>query len=52
MTVDELLSKADTRELTEWMAYFQIENEKNKGEDSETVTDKVKAGFAQFKDKF
>jgi hypothetical protein len=30
MTVKQLLSSLDSRELTEWMAYFKLENERAK----------------------
>jgi len=38
MTVRQLLSGLDSRELSEWMAYFAIENDKadGKGEDINT----------------
>jgi len=38
MTVRQLLNNVDSRELSEWMAYFSIENEKadSKGVDLNT----------------
>jgi len=38
MTVRQLLTNLDSRELSEWMAYFNIENEKidGKGDDLNT----------------
>lgn len=52
MPVSEMLERMDSQEISEWRAYFEIENKRLKGEDEETVTDKVKAGFMQFKEKF
>jgi len=51
MTVHELLERTDSQELSEWRAYFEIENKRMKGEDEATVNDKIKAGFMQFKEK-
>jgi len=51
MTVHELLERTDSQELSEWRAYFEIENKRMKGEDEATVNNKIKAGFMQFKEK-
>jgi hypothetical protein len=54
MTVRQLLTNADSRELSEWMAYFEIENEKLKSgkgaEDNNTknVETKIKGAFSVF----
>jgi len=48
MTVWELLKKCHSRELTEWMIYFQMENEKiksNKEQSPEDLSLKLKAAF-------
>ncbi len=44
MTVRQLLSSLDSAELTEWGAYFKIENEriKNHGKDELPVEEKMK----------
>ena len=51
MTVAELLERADSVELSEWRAYFEIENKRMNGEDEKTVNEKIKTGFMQFKEK-
>ncbi|OQA31293.1 MAG: hypothetical protein BWY57_02423 [Betaproteobacteria bacterium ADurb.Bin341] len=51
MTVAELLERTDSVELSEWRAYFEIENKRMKGEDADTVNEKIKAGFMQFKER-
>lgn len=54
MTVQQLLKNMDSRELSEWMGYFEIENEKMKSgkgaEDNTTqnVETKIKGAFSVF----
>lgn len=54
MTVRQLLTSLDSKELSEWMAYFEIENEnmKNKkGADDtagQSLETKIKGTFAVF----
>jgi len=46
MTVSEMLSKMDSQEVTEWMAYFEIENEKAKrAKDGPPLEEQMKAGM-------
>ena len=46
MTVAEMLGKLDSRELTEWMAFFEIERRRQTGEPAgETVEDRIKQGL-------
>ena len=49
MTVRQLLSSLDSAELTEWGAYFKIENEnfkkKQSGESDMPIEDKVKTAL-------
>jgi len=46
MTVTDLLSRATSRELTEWKAYFFIETEKEK---RRVLEQKAKAGVTKRK---
>jgi hypothetical protein len=47
MTVRQLLNSLTSDELTEWAAYFRLENEKakNHGNEEMPVEDKIKAAF-------
>ncbi len=54
MTVRELLSKTDSVELAEWMAFCEIENNRIQGkkdEEEDVVENKIKAAFMQYRDK-
>lgn len=44
MTVRQLLNNLDSRELSEWMAYYKIKGEKKTDSDKEIET-KIRAGF-------
>jgi len=44
MTVKQLLANMDADELTWWMAYYKIKNEK-KEETPDVISSKIKAGF-------
>lgn len=46
MTVGELLNRADSRELSEWMAYFIIEK---KRADRAAMEQKAEAGLSNAK---
>lgn len=49
MTVRQLLANTDSRELSEWMAYFQVENEdRMTGKDKPgSIETKIKGAFTQ-----
>lgn len=55
MTVRELLEKADSKELTEWMVYYKLKNEDyekmrgGKQESSEAVGNKILASLVGLK---
>ena len=49
MTVRQLLANLDSRELSEWMAFFEIENETEKpNETPQTLETKIKGTFTAF----
>jgi hypothetical protein len=52
MTVRQLLTNLDSRELSEWMAFFEIENENVKNdkpnETPQTLEAKIKGTFTAF----
>lgn len=48
MTVRQMLNNLDSRELSEWMAYFRIENEPKKQEkkdEEKALAEKLKLAF-------
>ena len=47
MTVWQLLNSLDSRELSEWMAYFALENKEKPKEP--TVEDSIKFGMTGYK---
>jgi hypothetical protein len=50
MTVKEMLDKMDSRELSEWMAYSKIENDRMKGvKDPEEVSQDIKKAFTPWR---
>ena len=52
MTVRELLDRIDSRELTEWKAYFRVDNEmmeKAKTRNEPGVEDKMKFSLRGYK---
>ena len=44
MTVRQLLASIDSKELSEWLAFFQVENEAPK-DSPEDLSAKIKGGF-------
>jgi len=44
MTVRQLLASIDSKELSEWLAFFQVENETPK-DSPEDLSAKIKGGF-------
>ena len=46
MTVSELLSKIDSAELSEWVAFFSLENETEEEKKKENLTDRLKAALS------
>lgn len=42
MTVRELLQKTDSRELSEWMVFFNIEHWRNKFMNDKEKSDRIK----------
>jgi hypothetical protein len=46
MTVSELLSKLDSVEISEWIAFFSIENETEDDKKKESLTDRLKAALS------
>ena len=46
MTVKQLLAGLDARELSEWRAYFQIENEDRK---RDVLAERARAGVKQIR---
>ena len=52
MSVRQLLDNIDSRELTEWMVYSKLENDRITGKPAEAdVTSKIKAAFTPLKSK-
>ncbi len=51
MTVRQLLNSMDSKELSEWMAYFTIENEKADGKGGDLNTQLMNAFNYSKKDK-
>jgi hypothetical protein len=52
MTVRQLLQTIDSRELTEWAAFFKVEDEKtNPKPKKQDVSEKIKGFFRGFKAK-
>lgn len=56
MTVSDLLSKTDSRELTEWMVYYKLKNDDyeklksgKKEESKESLANQIKASMAGYK---
>jgi hypothetical protein len=56
MTVSDLLSKTDSRELTEWMVYYKLKNDDyenmksgKKEESKESLGNQIKASMAGYK---
>lgn len=54
MPVGEMLERISSRELSEWMAYSRIENDRLQGKidpEEDKVENKIKAAFMQYRDK-
>jgi len=54
MTVKELLEKADSKELTEWMVYYRLKNEEydkmsKKEQSKESLANQIKASMVGYK---
>lgn len=49
MTVKEMLSKLDSKELTEWRAYFRIKQERAKEAHNPPVDKKINFGLMGYR---
>ena len=45
MTVKQLLNSLDSREITEWLAYYEIEAERMKKDDPKKLSAQIKTDF-------
>jgi hypothetical protein len=45
MTVSELLSKLDSAEISEWITFFNIENETEDDKQKESLGERLKAAL-------
>jgi hypothetical protein len=50
MTVSELLNKVDSAEISEWIAFFGIENETEDDKKQENLGNKLMAALGATKD--
>ncbi|MCC6347887.1 MAG: hypothetical protein IT388_11920 [Nitrospirales bacterium] len=50
MSVRDLLSRTDSRELTEWRAFYIARQELERERESKKLSDKLKAALLPFKE--
>jgi hypothetical protein len=47
MTVKQLLNNTDSRELSEWQAFFEIYNEQFRRDEDKPLAEKIKSHFGK-----